>query len=146
MDLPGGDSRMPWGLRQLGCASQNSSKSNTKPCAPPANCLLGSLTVKPHAGLCFSSLSFLMGGTPCTRTSWVRTAPCLASRGARPPGPFFFPFGLSLCHLSSCLLLPTARASWGQGQVWVQALLPQGVFSAQGRGRLQSLLPRGVQG
>lgn len=77
-------------------------------------------------------------GQDCSLPRVSRCPPALA--------PFFFPFGLSLCHLSPCLLLPAARASWRQGQVWVQALLPQGVFSAGGRGCLQSLLPRGVQG
>lgn len=31
------------------------------------------------------------------------------------PTPFLLPFGLSLSHLSPCLLLPTARASWRAG-------------------------------
>lgn len=126
--------------------SQNPPGSNTKPCALPASsCWAHSLSSPMQDPVSQASVS----SCGCTLHQDQVGQDCSLPRVSRRPptlGPFFFPFGLSLCHLSPCLLLPMARASWRQGQVWVQALLPQGVFSARGRGCLQSLLPRGVQG
>lgn len=125
------------GLSKLGCASQNSSKStqNPVPCLPAAPCR--TLLLKPpfpHVG---RTLHQDQVGQDRSLTRVSRCPPVLP--------PFFFPlvYPLVICRPACCS--QQQGLPGGQGRVWVQALLAQRVFRAQGRGCLQSLLPRGVQ-
>lgn len=121
-----GDSRMPWGRGSLGVRTRILPDPTPSP-VPAGQLSLGSLTVQPHAGPCFSGLSFLMWAHPAPGPGGSGLLPAQGLKVPSRSGPLLLP--LWSIPLSS-VALPVAPS--GQGLLEAGAGLGPGSFAPGG--------------